>query len=70
MTLSKPCRCAACRPSLPPGPAATLAEHAAHAIYLRRLAAVGALPDPTFHPYPTSSCPPRSSFPTTCATPA
>ena len=56
MTLSKPCRCAACWPSLPPGPAATPAELAAHAAHLRRLAAVGALPDPTFHRYP-NPCP-------------
>lgn len=53
MTLSEPCRCPGCRPSLRPDSAtATPAELSTHGEHLRRLAAIGALPDPTFHPYP------------------
>lgn len=53
MNLSNLCRCPACLPSIPPDPAtATPAEVAAHAEHLHKLAAIGALPDPAFQPYP------------------
>ncbi len=53
MPLSELCRCPACLPSIPPDPATgTPAEHAAHRDHLRKLGAIGALPDPAFHPYP------------------
>lgn len=56
-TPSSLCRCPACLPSIPPDPAtATPAELAAHAAHLRKLAAIGSLPDPNFHPYPPPPC--------------
>lgn len=73
MTPSSYCRCPGCLPSIPPDPTtATPAERAAHAGHLRKLAAIGALPDPAFQPYPQlpTPCPRPSSFPATCATPA
>lgn len=48
-----PCQCPGCLPSHRPDPAtATPAALAAHEAHLRQLAAIGALPDPTFQPYP------------------
>ncbi|MGI4867479.1 MAG: hypothetical protein ACRYFZ_26405 [Janthinobacterium lividum] len=73
MTPSNHCRCPGCLPSIPPDPTtATSAEVFAHAEHLRKLTAIGALPDPDFHPYPEppTQCPLPSLFPATCATPA
>jgi hypothetical protein len=73
MTPSNLCRCPAGLPSIPPDPAtAAPAELFTHGEHLRQLAAIGALPDPAFQPYPQlpASCPRPSSFPTTYATPA
>jgi hypothetical protein len=52
MKTPEPCRCSGCSASVAPAVGATLAEHAAHADHLRKLAAIGALPDPAFQPYP------------------
>jgi hypothetical protein len=73
LSSAAPCRCPACLPSIPPDPAtATPAELFTHREHLRQLAAISALPDPAFQPYPQllAPCPRPSSFPTTCATPA
>lgn len=53
---AEPCRCLACLPSINPyeDPHATPGEIADYLDHLRKLDAIGALPDPDFHPYPTS----------------
>lgn len=57
------CRCPGCLPSIPPDPAtATSAELAAHIEHLRRLAAIGALPDPAYQPYPSVTDTPKKSI--------
>jgi hypothetical protein len=52
METREPCRCAGCLLSIPPAVGATQAKYEAHAGYLRKLAAIGALPDLAFQPYP------------------
>jgi hypothetical protein len=55
MPTSEFCHCPQCRPSIRPDMVtATPAELAAHFDYLRQLKAIGALPDPNYHPYPSS----------------
>jgi hypothetical protein len=54
MNHSNHCHCPGCLPIIPPDLAiATPDELLAHAEHLCRLAAIGALPDPSFHPYPS-----------------
>lgn len=64
MKRTEPCRCAGCLASIPPAVGATPAEHAAHAGHLRKLAAIGALPDPAFRPYPQPATVHVASTPT------
>lgn len=59
----EPCRCPGCLPSIPPDPAtATPAELSTHGEHLRKLAAIGALPDPAYQPYPSAADTPKSQF--------
>lgn len=57
------CRCPACLPSIPPDPAtATPAELFTHREHLRKLAAIGALPDPAYQPYPSVADTPKNTI--------
>jgi hypothetical protein len=62
MPISNLCHCTVCRPSIPPNvTTATPAELLAHAEHLRRLDTIGALPDPSYQPYPNPYSLPKTS---------